>query len=101
MSRSTESTLPPMKKVLAPVNGWEAGAVYLVAVALSKANVVHRAILHVGFLNHDLEPGNGSLIWGNSYDDGPVMFGGAYYLRVIRKLVHGAEMREWGDEPAR
>lgn len=86
--------LPEKRTFIGPAEGWEAHAVYLVAVAYNKNNPVHRALLHVGFLKDSPSgkvPGNYSEIWLHSYDS-PIVVGGAYYLRVIRKLCSAEDM---------
>lgn len=78
--------LPPEVKTISPPNfAWEANAVYRVMVSYRKANPIHEAILHVGFLNDDGTPGAYSSIWRNSYDC-TCAFRDVHYLEVIEKL---------------
>jgi hypothetical protein len=74
-----------------PEDGWKEHHVYLVAVAWSPGNPIHRALFHVGFLDDSGEPGNYSEIWANDYDYS-MSFQKAHYLRVIKELATAEEM---------
>ena len=49
--------MPPDKKIVPPVQGWEESTVYIVNAAFSSTNPVHRYLFYSGFL-HEGEPGN-------------------------------------------
>ena len=63
------------------------GHIYLVDVAWRSSNPVHRAILHVGFLNNDKSFGGYCEVWSNNYDEARRAYS-AYYLKVIKDLGH-------------
>ncbi len=77
--------------IMAPPEGWQEHAVYLVAVSWNPGNPVHRALLHIGFVDDDGSPGNYSEVWANDYDEG-VHVRGAHYLRVIKQLATAEEV---------
>lgn len=83
--------LPPKEKtVIAPEGGWRASTYYVVDVAYSKTNPIHRAIFYSGFLNGNsagTEPGGYNAIWNASYEVGeqyPVSK--CHYLKVIAQI---------------
>ena len=64
---------------------YKEGHIYIVEVAWRSSNPVHRAILHVGFLNKDGNFGSYCEVWCNSYEEFEYA-GNAYYLKVIKDL---------------
>lgn len=68
---------------------WEEG-VYLVEVAYSENNIIHKAIMEVGFsLYHPA-----SWIHSCSYED-PIHPSKAVYLKKIKKLLDKKEIKQW------
>lgn len=74
-----------VKGIIAPVKGWEPQTYYLVKVAYSSHNIIHRSIFYSGFLNGpNNTPGGYNEIWTPFGDRTNIT--NAYYLKVIRKL---------------
>ena len=59
--------------------------VYIVDVAWRSSNPVHRAILHVGFLNKDHSFGGYCEVWSHNYEESR-RASKAYYLKVVKDL---------------
>lgn len=81
--------LPPEKKtIIPPGGGWEPRTYYVVDVAFSSHNVVHRSIFYSGFLNGDNEgPGGYNVVWNASYEVGDhYPISKCHYLKVISKI---------------
>ena len=78
-----------MKKYIGtPINGWEERTWYLVEVAYSPNNVIHRAMFFSGFLNgEENSPGgyNGFVSIGGFYEEF-LELSDAYYLKVLKKI---------------
>lgn len=55
---------------------------YLVEVALSASNVIHRAILYCGFIDKNM-PGAYSKVIGTTYE---ASYNEVYYCKIINKL---------------
>ena len=69
--------------VIHPENGWEQDCVYLVEVAYSSTNIIHKAILQVSFsLAHP-----NSWIMSTGYEQS-VNPSKVYYLKAIKKLIN-------------
>lgn len=67
-----------------PKSGWEERTYYLVDVAFSPTNIIHRAIYYTGFLNgRDGAPGGYNMFafYSNQYTIKDV-----YYLKAIEKI---------------
>lgn len=64
---------------------YKEGHVYIVDVAWRSSNPIHRAILHIGFLNKAGSFGGYCEVWRNSYADWEYA-GNAHYLKVIKDL---------------
>lgn len=84
--------LPPEDRtMLPPETGWQAETLYLVDVAFSRHNPIHRAYLRVGFLNGRPQsdgqpsPGGYTRLWSGSYYR-PYELAEAHYLKVVREL---------------
>lgn len=76
------------RQLIPLVGGWKNHTYYLVEVALFPSNLVHRAILGVGFVGINApvgEPGNYSEVWGTNYDS-PQDVRTSWYVRAIREL---------------
>lgn len=72
--------------IIAPKGGWKDKTYYIVDVAFSKHNPIHRKIFYSGFTNNG-QPGAYSGFgqfgsWEAAYES----FGKAFYLRVIRVI---------------
>ena len=86
MQRDPDSPFMAEKKeIISLGHGWKADTIYLVDVCYRSSNPIHKAVLHVGFLNPDGTPGAYSAIWANNYDY-PNPFGSTYYLRALKVL---------------
>ena len=79
--------MPPAKRqITPPAGGWKEDHAYLVEVAWKPTNPIHRAILHVGFLDKQTNAFGGYCeVWCNSYEDMPSA-SHAHYLKVVREL---------------
>ena len=64
---------------------YKEGHIYIVDVAWRSSNPVHRAILHVGFLNKDGSFGGYCEVWSHNYEEAKSAYN-AYYLKVIKDL---------------
>lgn len=74
-------------KIVPPQDGWEQDTIYLVEVAFDEHNLVHQALLWVGFLTTDKsEPGGYSCIFNNTYNMIIRYSSNLHYLKVISKL---------------
>ncbi len=90
MQRDPDSPfLAEAKEITSLNHGWKADTLYLVDVSYSSGNPVHKAFLHVGFLNKDGTPGSYSEIWCNTYEHSH-RFSEAHYLRAL-KVLHNEE----------
>lgn len=72
-----------------PKKGWEEETWYLVEVAFSKYNVIHKSLFYTGFLNgmpHRKFPGNYNILVNPTYDLN-YKISDIYYMRVIKKLL--------------
>ena len=82
-------TMPPKDRtIIPPDNGWKAHTYYLVEVSCFQSNPIHKAILGVGFLGANSEPGqpgNYSEVWNNSYDYAHKFYK-IHYLKVLKEL---------------
>lgn len=81
--------LPPKDKtIIPPTDGWKEHTYYWVRVSYRPSNPIHSAILGVGFLGANSEPGqpgNYSEVWCNTYDRAE-LYSKVHYLEVIREL---------------
>lgn len=72
------------RTIIPPKNGWETKAYYLVDVAFSPNNIIHRAFFHAGFLNEkDGTPGGYNEL--AFYEDKKTI-SDVFYMKVIRKI---------------
>lgn len=81
---SARYSLPSLPKgtVIPPEGGWTNHTAYLVDVAWRANNPIHRAILHVGFMDGP-RFGNHCEVWSNCYDEAEHARG-AFYLKAVR-----------------
>lgn len=80
---------PNERTILPPEGGWRECTFYVVDVALSPANCVHRAIFYTGFLNGlGGGPGGYNALMNPTYDtmldDNP--YRTVHYLKAVRVL---------------
>jgi len=80
-----------MKKISAPEGGWEESTWYLVEVAYSRYNIIHRALFFSGFL-HEGEPTGYNQFVSAGYENELLTYDQACYLKVIRKVVNASEL---------
>ncbi len=78
------------RKIDKPVFGWSAHCYYLVDVAFSASNPIHRAILYTGFLDNG-EPAGYANFWGSYEFPIPYSQKKIYYLAVVRQLTFAGE----------
>ncbi len=80
------------KEIIPPIEGWLEKAYYLVEVAWSNGNPIHRAIFYTGFLHNDHPAGYNQLYNGSYsiFEDHSITF--VYYMKSIRLLVTFKEM---------
>ena len=84
MDEITRRMPPRDKYIVGPEEGWERNTWYVVEVAYSSVNVVHKCLFFTGFLSKGKPAGYNKLInptYSEDYD-----FYNAHYLRVLRKL---------------
>lgn len=77
------------RTIYKPKRGWKERTYYIVDVAFSVTNVIHRAIFYTGFLNGEKhgEPGGyNGLVVGAGYEDG-AKFHQAFYLKPVKELM--------------
>lgn len=74
-------------QLFGPVEGWKEQTYYVVDVALSKHNPIHRAILFVGFITNPERPlgGGYSCILNGKYED-PADASRIFYLKAICEI---------------
>ena len=77
--------MPGSRGVVPPPGGWKADGVYVVLVSFLATNPMHYAILQVGFLDTNDNPGNYSELFHNSYD-GVIPYSNHYRLEAVREL---------------
>ena len=79
---------PKQKKpvFIPPEGGWKPHTAYLVEVSWRAENPIHRALLHVGFVEDDQTFGNYCEVWQNSYD-AAILARHAFYLKAITELT--------------
>lgn len=77
--------MPGSRGVVPPPGGWKADGVYVVLVSFLETNPMHYAILQVGFLDANGNPGNYSELFNNTYE-GVILFSSHYRLEVVREL---------------
>lgn len=76
--------LPPNERtIVPPVDGWEDKTYYVVAVSMSRTNLVHKSIFYSGFLSDKNNPANYNAVWG---DESNIPINKVHYLKVIRKI---------------
>lgn len=68
-----------------PEGGWKEKTYYIVDVAYSNKNIIHRAIMYSGFCNDDGVPENYNWIKNGSYEAEHTI-SDAYYLKVVSEL---------------
>lgn len=92
---------PPSKTLIPPPKGWKEQTYYVVDIAVSKSNPIHRAILYVGFLNgpkdQPLRGGYTSLLramYDEVFDPNRL-----HYLRVVSEITDMARAPEEPPEP--
>lgn len=90
--------LPKRKGHEGPVEGWAECSYYVVEVAFSKSNPIHRAIFYSGFLRRDPYqgkdvPGNYNILFNPSYDR-TYAIGETYFCRVVKKLQNVKKLME-------
>lgn len=71
--------------VIPPKEGWEERTYYIVEVAYSKGNLIHKTIFYSGFLSSGKPSGYNCIL--SPTNDGKYNINDLYYLKVIRKLV--------------
>lgn len=90
--------LPINNCVIPPLEGWKAHTWYLVDVAYSSNNPIHRSLLYTGFLNggKDNDPGGYSQLvaLNTPSPDGCSELRDAYYIKVIKKLFSSKELEK-------
>ncbi len=83
---------PKRKEIIPPKGGWEEKAYYMVEVAYTQFNVIHRGILYAQFLNGPKGSPRGlNEIWSPLYE-GKHYVSEIYYMKAISKLaidLHG------------
>jgi len=67
-----------------PKGGWRPNTVYLVKVQNSQNDPEHRALLHVGLMDHG-EWGWHCEVWHNTYDEA-VRVGDLYSIKFVKRL---------------
>lgn len=78
--------LPPEKhKFILPDDGCKGGQIWIVEVACNKNNPIHRAILHVGFMDSPNEFGGYCEVWCNNYDQS-IPVSSLHYLKLIKLI---------------
>ena len=83
--------LPPEKKTfIFPEGGMKRGEVWIVEVATSKNNPIHRSILNVGFMNNEKSFGGYCEVWRNNYDRS-IRANDLHYMKAIRKIANSIE----------
>lgn len=81
------------KKIGKPKNGWEQNCWYLVEVAYSESNLIHRSLFYSGFLREQKPAGYNGFV-NSTYDEDIVLtFKDAYHLKVIKKILDELDMR--------
>lgn len=75
-----------LKGIHPPENGWEENTFYIVDVAFSSYNIIHRAIFYTGFLDgKNNSPGGYNEVWSPDYRDRNSIHE-TYYMKAIRKF---------------
>lgn len=76
--------LPPDKRtIVPPITGWEDRTYYVIDVAMSRTNLVHRSIFYSGFLSDKGHPTGYNAVWG---DESNIPISKVHYLKVVRKI---------------
>lgn len=68
------------RTIIPPKDGWKEQTYYIVDVAFSPDNVIHRTIFYTGFLNGNMEPAGYNAFW---FHEEIMRYGNAYYLKAI------------------
>ena len=87
--------LPVVESIIPPLNGWEERTFYLVEIAWTKHNPIHKALFYTGFLHGD-EPGNYAGTFNPTYEPEffPWRSRRPYYMKVIKRVVHEDEFKD-------
>lgn len=80
-------------RIIPPPKGWEESTWYIVDVAYSVSNVIHRALFYTGFLSEE-KPSGYNMLVSPGYED-PCRYSDAIYLKAVGRLFSEDEM---GDE---
>lgn len=90
-SKKTFMRKPSKQTIHPPKDGWKQETFYIVEVAFSDVNVVHKAIFYTGFLNgKDNGPGGYNYLtcpsYENNYDISDV-----FYIKAVEELFEGKD----------
>ena len=77
-----------MKKqiIIPPKNGWKEQTYYVIEVAYGTNNMIHTAILAVGFINDNDTFGGYTYIFGRTYDPEIKNVNEAYYMKALHEI---------------
>ena len=75
---------PKERRIIIPIGGWIDRAFYVVEVAFSETNPVHRQIFYTGIVDQENEykPGKYNEIWCATCED-PVTYDDVFYMRPV------------------
>ncbi len=92
--KGTTPSIEAIKKgtIIKPSGGWEEQTYYIVDVAFSAVNVIHRTIFYSGFLSSLEGDPSGYNLFVHSEDT--LTIEDAYYMKVIIKINLGPDMEK-------
>jgi hypothetical protein len=75
-----------------PEGGWLERSWYLVEVAFSTTNVIHRSLFFTGFVDENRIPGAYNEFANHSYDDGKKVYADCCYIKAVKPLLSEDEL---------
>ena len=70
--------------IIAPEGGWKSQTHYVVDVAFSQCNTIHRKIFYTGFVHNNKPQAYNSIL--STKDDSSSDIGSLFYMKAIREL---------------